>query len=179
MRNSLYKQGANRKLYGDRKYEALERGLRELMRMNKQKIGAPILLFNGLRSDLSRDEGMAYLEYADGAMIEHFAGISAMNSDGTVKKEIVPADIEMMPRPSADKKMILVKAWPCFTCSYAVTSEYPPADSGKREATGPAERRGFTFERTFQHAHRRVDLEANRAQIDWTQPARGKGKHEP
>lgn len=127
----------NRKLYGDRKYEALEAGLRDLMRLTKEKIGSSrILLYNGLRGDFSRwkDGGMKYLHYADAAMVEHFGGISAMNPDGTVKKELVAADIEMVQQASGQGKMILVKGWPKFTCTYPDTSRYPPTGEEKRRA---------------------------------------------
>ena len=35
---------------------------------------------------------MRYLQYADGAMIEHFAGISGIARDGSVKKDVLAAD---------------------------------------------------------------------------------------
>jgi hypothetical protein len=210
----------NRRTFGDAKYEALESGLRELMRLTKQKIGPKrILLYNGLRGDRSRwkDGGMRYLKYADAAMIEHFGGISSMNPDGTVKKELVAADIEMIQAASAEGKMVLVKGWPAFTRSYPDTSKYPPSQDAKRSAArreiefplacflvaagpssyflytwwyemrdgalewypeydkplgapkGPARRSGFVYDREFEHAKVRVDLEANQAKIDWIQ----------
>ena len=126
-----------RQAFGDRKYEALEAGLRDLMRLTKQKIGPNrVLLYNGLRGDRSRwkDGGMRYLEYADAAMIEHFAGISAVEPGGAVRKDWLAADMEMIEQAGAMGKMILVKAWPGFTRTYPDTSKYPPTYEEKTRA---------------------------------------------
>jgi hypothetical protein len=125
---------ANRALYGDGKYEALESGLRELMRLAKQRIGrGRILLYNGLRGDRARwqDGGMRYLEYADAAMIEHFAGISSVAPDGSMRKEWLAADMEMMRKAAEMGKMVLVKGWPAFTLGFPDTSKFPPAGEAR------------------------------------------------
>lgn len=125
----------NRALYGDQKYEALVAGVIELMKLTKQKIGSHrILLFNGLRGDRTRwDGGMRFLEYADAAMIEHFAGVSAIGPDGLPKKEWLAAEFEMMREAAAKGKMVLVKAWPAFSHKFPDYSTFPPGQAVRLE----------------------------------------------
>ncbi len=123
-------EAQNRREWGDAKYEAVEHGARELMRLTKKKIGKErILLFNGLRGDLSRwkDGGMRFLEHADAAMIEHFGGISGRDAQGRVKPDMMAADLRLMQQAAAKGKMIFVKGWPEFTKTYPDTSKYPPS----------------------------------------------------
>lgn len=121
-------EARNRVEWGDAKYEAVERGVRELMRLAKEKIGANrILLFNGLRGNMTawKDGGLRFLEHADGAMIEHFGGISGRSPDGRVKPGMMAADLDLMRQGAARGKAIFVKAWPEFTKTYPDTSRYP------------------------------------------------------
>ncbi len=105
----------NRRLWGDRKYEAVEEGLRRLLAEVKRVIGPErLLIFNGLRGDLRRwaDGGMKYLEHADGAMIEHFAAFGARTRKGSIDPEILRADLELMRQAREKGKIVQVRGWP-------------------------------------------------------------------
>ena len=125
-------EAQNRKLWGDAKYEAVERGLRDLLAMTKRKIGpGKVLLINGLRGEtkLWADGGARYLEYVDAAMVEHFAGVSGIDAAGRLRPEVVDADYELMRVAAAKGKMLHVKAWPAFTKGFPDTSKWPDAYS--------------------------------------------------
>jgi hypothetical protein len=121
-------EAANRKLWGDAKYEAVERGLRELLKLVKQKIGPDrILQVNGLRGALNlwADGGARYLDYVDSAMIEHFAGVSSLDEKLRLKPEMVDADLELMRKASSMGKSVFVKAWPEFCKGFPDLSRAP------------------------------------------------------
>jgi hypothetical protein len=125
-------EASNRKLWGDAKYEAVEHGLRELLALTKRKIGPEkILLINGLRGRLQswKDGGLRYLEHADAAMIEHFAGVSSVGQDGRLNPEIVLADLDLMRQAAQKGKLIQVKAWPAFAHGFPDASKFPASQA--------------------------------------------------
>jgi hypothetical protein len=77
---------------------------------------------------------MRYLEYADAAMIEHFAAASAAAPDGTIKADWLQADLEMMQEASRRGKAVFVKAWPAFARNFPDQSKFPPQAERARRA---------------------------------------------
>jgi hypothetical protein len=129
-------EAANRKLWGDAKYEAVERGLRDLLRMVKRKIGPDRMLqANGVRGLLSAwsDGGARYLDYVDSMMMEHFAGVSGIGPDRRLRAEMVEADFELMRAAAAKGKQVFVKAWPAFTKGFPDTSGFPKTQAERVE----------------------------------------------
>ena len=131
----------NRKLWGDAKYEAVERGLRDLLTLVKRKIGPDRMLqVNGVRGNLQgwSDGGARYLDYVDSAMMEHFVGVSSLDEKLRLKPEMVDADLELMRKASAKGKSIFVKAWPAFSKGFPDRANMPKSQQ-ERERLARAE----------------------------------------
>jgi len=100
-----------KRVWGDEKYLEIERGIGETLIALKQAIGPETtVIYNGIRSVPGGWEhgGMKYLEYADGAIIEHFNVILSQ------EPEQIAEDIERMTRAGKEGKIVILKAFPGF-----------------------------------------------------------------
>jgi hypothetical protein len=101
---------ANRKLWGDEKFEAIQRGLKDLIRETRRKIGnEKLIVFNGIRSTPKWSAGFDYPEHIDAAMIEHFGYFQSSS------KEMMLKDILEMERAGKAGKIVVMKGWSGFT----------------------------------------------------------------
>lgn len=97
---------SKRKLLGDEKYEALNKGLLAMMEETRRKLGPDkLLIFNGLRGS----EGAQFLPMTSGAMLEHFGHFSGTG------KEKMAKDLEAMRSAANAGKVVCFKAWPGFS----------------------------------------------------------------
>ncbi len=100
---------ANIKLWGQEKYDAIELGLIETLKLTREKIGgSKIIMYNGIRNTDTLHFGLDYLDYADAATIEHFGHFASMS------KESMARDIEDMIAAGKRGKMVVMKGWPGF-----------------------------------------------------------------
>ncbi len=100
---------ANIKIWGQEKYDAIQEGLIETLKLTRKKIGAdPIIMFNGIRNTDSLNLGMSYLPYTDAATIEHFGHFQSTS------KESMAQDIEDMITAGKQGKLVVLKGWPGF-----------------------------------------------------------------
>jgi len=97
-----------KKAWGAEKYDAVQKGLIELMQLTRRKMGADkVLFYNGIRDGRLGQ----YLDEADGAMIEHFGYFASAG------KEAMAADMKAMTDAGGQGKIIVFKAWPGFAFS--------------------------------------------------------------
>ena len=101
---------ANRKLWGDEKYEAVQQGLHDIIRETREKIGDDkLIVYNGIRSTPKWTMGYDYPEHTDAAMIEHFGFFQSSS------KEMMLKDILEMERAGKTGKIVVMKGWAGFT----------------------------------------------------------------
>lgn len=100
---------ANKILWGDEKYEAMQKGLQDILQETRDKIGENnLILYNGIRSTPQSKIGFDFPE-ADAAMIEHFGNFQSGS------KECMLADIQAMAKAGKNGKIVVFKAWPGFS----------------------------------------------------------------
>uniref|UniRef100_UPI0039658D1D Glycoside-hydrolase family GH114 TIM-barrel domain-containing protein n=1 Tax=Stieleria marina TaxID=1930275 RepID=UPI0039658D1D len=101
---------ANRKLWGDEKFEAIQQGLQDIIQETRQKIGDDkLIVYNGIRSTPDWSAGFDFAEYTDAAMIEHFGHFQSAS------KETMLRDILEMQRAAKAGKIVVLKGWAGFT----------------------------------------------------------------
>jgi len=101
---------ANRKLWGDVKYEAIQQGLLDIIRETREKIGDDkLIVYNGIRSTPSWSMGLVAPEHTDAAMIEHFGNFQSST------KEMMLRDILEMESAGKSGKIVVMKGWAGFT----------------------------------------------------------------
>jgi hypothetical protein len=111
---------ANIKLWGKEKYEAIQAGLLTTLNKTREKIGvAGIILYNGIRNTDTLNFGMPYLNYADGATIEHFAHFRSES------KESISRDIAAMIESGKRGKIVVMKGWPGFNFTQREIRDVP------------------------------------------------------
>jgi hypothetical protein len=99
----------NIKLWGQEKFEAIQQGLIETLKLTREKIGSDnIIMFNGIRNTDTLRLGMEYLDYTDAATMEHFDHFFSTS------KESLSHDIEDMIAAGKQGKMVVMKGWPGF-----------------------------------------------------------------
>jgi acetyl esterase/lipase len=99
----------NKPLWGQEKYDAIQRGLRAIVKETRAKIGDDKLIFyNGIRTTPTLRIGNDFADDTDAVMIEHFGHF---NSD---TKECMLADIQEMIKSGKQGKMVVFKGWPGF-----------------------------------------------------------------
>lgn len=104
------KSQANRNLWGDAKYDAIQQGLVDIVGETRRKIGDDkLIVYNGIRSTPRWSLGFDYLEHADAAMIEHFGYFQSSS------KEMMLKDILEMERAGKAGKIVVMKGWAGFT----------------------------------------------------------------
>ena len=100
---------SKRRVLGDEKYEAINKGLYSMMEETMRKLGpGKLLIYNGISGD---DEGCErFLAVTSGAMVEHFGHFG----DG-VGKENMARHMERMTQAARAGKIVCLKAWPGFS----------------------------------------------------------------
>ena len=199
---------ANIDLWGQEKYDAIQAGLVETLKLTREKIGKDnIIMFNGIRNTDSLNLGMDYLPYTDAATMEHFGHFHSTS------KESMAQDMADMIAAGKRGKMVVMKGWPgfdftqgeirdvpyktlltrardkitfplacfliaaqehsyfCYTWGYrdnhGSLDWYDEFDKPLGTPKGDAIRRGWTYNRSFQHAEVWVNIESREAKIDW------------
>ena len=101
---------SNIALWGQGKYDAIQQGLRDVIKETRQKIGKDkLIVYNGIRSTPSWKAGYDFPDYTDAAMIEHFGEFQSTS------KECMLKDILEMDRACKNGKIVVFKGWPGFT----------------------------------------------------------------
>lgn len=100
---------SKRRVVGDEKYEAMNKGLYSMMEETQRKLGpGKLLIYNGIgRSDSGSDR---FLPVTSGAMTEHFGHFN----DG-IGAENMARDLEAMRSAARMGKIVALKAWPGFS----------------------------------------------------------------
>ncbi len=100
---------ANIERWGQEKYDSIQDGLLELIRLTREKTdSSALLMFNGIRNTDDLHFGMEYLDLADAATIEHFDQFSSTS------KESIRQDLEDMSEASMNGKIVVLKTFPGF-----------------------------------------------------------------
>jgi len=100
---------ANRRLWGEEKYEAIQQGLQDIIQETRHKIGDDnLIVYNGIRSTARWSMGYDFSPHTDAAMIEHFGHFQSSSKESMLK------DILEMQRAGKAGKIVVMKAWPGF-----------------------------------------------------------------
>jgi hypothetical protein len=101
---------ANKDLWGDEKYDAIQQGLKDIIKETRQKIGENnLIVYNGIRSTPQMKIGNEFPEHTDAVMIEHFGHFNSSS------KECMLKDIREMETAGKNGKIVVLKGWPGFT----------------------------------------------------------------
>ncbi|MEW4561830.1 putative glycoside hydrolase [Bremerella sp. JC770] len=116
---------ANRKLWGDEKFDAVQQGLQDLVQETRQAIGEDgLIVFNGIRSTPGRHLGFDFPQ-ADAAMIEHFGHFHSAS------KETMLQDLLAMQKAAKAGKIVVLKSWPGFSFTDEESMRKPLAEKRK------------------------------------------------
>ncbi|ANW96379.1 hypothetical protein AXE80_08855 [Wenyingzhuangia fucanilytica] len=97
----------NIELWGQKKYDAIQQGLKDLIAETRAAIGEDhLIVYNGIRSIPNRNVGNDFPEHTDAVMIEHFANFQSKS------KESMLQDILEMEKAGKTGKIVVFKAWP-------------------------------------------------------------------
>ena len=97
----------NKRLWGVEKYNAIQQGLKDLIKETRCKIGDDkLIVYNGIRSTPIRITGNDFPENTDAIMIEHFGYFNSRT------KESMLSDIQEMEKAGKTGKIVVFKAWP-------------------------------------------------------------------
>ena len=100
---------ANKRLWGQAKYDAIQDGLLKTIELTRKKVGPEaILMYNGIRNTDSLSFGMQYIDWTDAATIEHFGYFQSAS------KEAMARDMADMMEAGKKGKIVVFKAWPGF-----------------------------------------------------------------
>lgn len=100
---------ANIKLWGQKKYDDIQQGLKDLIKETREKLGDDkLIVYNGIRSTPQRNVGNNFPDYTDVVMIEHFGHFASTS------KESMLTDIQEMEKAGKFGKIVVFKAWPGF-----------------------------------------------------------------
>lgn len=100
---------ANKRLWGDAKFEAIQQGLMDVLKLTREKSGPnAILMYNGIRNTDTLSFGMQYLDMADATTIEHFGYFQSASPDAMAR------DMAAMSEAGKRGKIVVFKAWPGF-----------------------------------------------------------------
>jgi hypothetical protein len=101
---------ANIEIWGKEKYDAIQLGLKAIIKETREKIGNDkIIVYNGIRSRLDGNIGNDFPEFTDAVMIEHF------DFEKSRDKESMLTDILEMSKAAKSGKIVVFKAWPGFS----------------------------------------------------------------
>ena len=100
---------SNKALWGNEKYDAIQKGLLYIIRETRAKIGDNKLIFyNGVRTTPTSQIGNDFMQDTDAVMIEHFGYFQSGS------KECMLTDIKEMAKAGKHGKIVVFKAWPGF-----------------------------------------------------------------
>jgi hypothetical protein len=100
----------NKELWGNEKYEAIQKGLKDIIEQTREKIGSDkLIVYNGIRSTPQIQIGYDFPEHTDAIMIEHFGQFNSAS------KESMLLDIREMEKAGKNGKIVVFKGWPGFT----------------------------------------------------------------
>lgn len=117
---------ANRRIWGDQKFAAIQQGLRDTIELTRQKIGDDkLIVYNGIRSTPNWNAGFDFPEHTDAAMIEHFGEFQS-----SAKEEML-RDILEMQRAAKAGKIVVFKGWAGFTFTDNQAMRKPLAEKRK------------------------------------------------
>jgi hypothetical protein len=98
---------ANKGLWGIEKYNAIQQGLKGLIKETRAKIGDDkLIIYNGIRSTPKRNTGNDFPDSTDAVMIEHFGHFKSKS------KESMLNDIQEMEKAGKSGKIVVFKTWP-------------------------------------------------------------------
>jgi hypothetical protein len=98
---------SNKRKWGIKKYEAIQKGLKDLIKETRYKIGSEkLIVYNGIRSSIARNTGNDFPKYTDAVMIEHFGYFKSRNKESMLK------DIQEMEKAGKSGKIVVFKTWP-------------------------------------------------------------------
>lgn len=118
---------ANIRLWGQEKFDAIQEGLIRTLKRTRDKIGPEhLILYNGIRNTDTLSFGMDYLDYTDGATIEHFGHFNSQS------KESMQRDIENAIEAGKRGKIVVMKGWPGFNFTQPEIKKVPYATLLKR-----------------------------------------------
>ena len=96
-------------LWGQEKYDAIQQGLKDIIKETRQKIGDDkLIVYNGIRSTPTWKAGYDFPDYTDAVMIEHFGHFQSGS------KECMLRDIQEMEQAGKNGKIVVFKGWPGF-----------------------------------------------------------------
>lgn len=96
-------------LWGQEKYDSIQDGLLELIRLTREKTdSSALLMYNGIRNTDDLHFGMEYLDQTDAAAIEHFDQFASRS------KESIRQDLEDMSAACKNGKVVILKTFPGF-----------------------------------------------------------------
>ena len=114
---------ANIDLWGQEKYDSIQDGLIELIRLTREKTdSSALLMYNGVRNTDDREFGMEYLDLCDAAAIEHFDQFSSTS------KESIQRDMEAVMEAGRQGKVIILKTFPGFNWTQSEKMAEPYED---------------------------------------------------
>ncbi|MEO9571956.1 MAG: putative glycoside hydrolase [Polaribacter sp.] len=97
----------NKRLWGIEKYNAIQKGLKDLIKETRTKIGdGKIIVYNGIRSTPVRNAGNDFPDNTDAVMIEHFGFFNSKTKESMLK------DIQEMEKAGKSGKIVVFKTWP-------------------------------------------------------------------
>lgn len=100
---------SNIKLWGQKKYDDIQQGLKDLIKETRGKLGDDkLIVYNGIRSTPKRNVGNNFPDHTDVVMIEHFGHFVSTS------KESMLTDIQEMVKAGKSGKIVVFKAWPGF-----------------------------------------------------------------
>jgi hypothetical protein len=100
---------SNEKQWGKEKYDAIQQGLKNLIKETRERLGDDkLIVYNGIRSTPNRIMGNNFPENTDAIMIEHFAHFNSTT------KESMLIDIQEMEKAGKSGKIVVFKSWPGF-----------------------------------------------------------------
>ncbi|MBP0905427.1 putative glycoside hydrolase [Mariniflexile gromovii] len=100
---------ANINIWGQEKYDAIQQGLKDLVKETRMALGNDkLIVYNGIRSKPNDNTGNNFPDYTDAVMIEHFAILKSQS------KESMLQDILEMEKAGKTGKIVVFKGWPGY-----------------------------------------------------------------
>lgn len=97
----------NKRVWGVEKYDAIQQGLKDLIKETRCKIGDDkLIVYNGIRSTPRINAGNDFPDNTDAIMIEHFGFFNSKTKESMLK------DIQEMEKAGKTGKIVVFKAWP-------------------------------------------------------------------
>ena len=97
----------NKQLWGTEKFDAIQQGLKDLIKETRAKIGdEKLIVYNGIRSTPVRNSENDFPDFTDAIMIEHFGYFNSKTKESMLK------DIQEMEKAGKSGKIVVFKTWP-------------------------------------------------------------------